>query len=137
MPHWRRKTGASFSNTSCSRRGAKALQSLAVNISAEVALATVLGFARPTQKPVPRCRRLSTSLPRFRRHSCAGVCTAASSHALALPLRDLQAIRRSQFPSNSPLQSDARVCANVAEHEHHVFVSEVCVTTFHIHSSKN
>jgi hypothetical protein len=51
-----------------------------------------------------------------------------------LPLHDLQAIRRSQFPSSSPLQSDARAYASVAEHERHVFVGEVRVTTFHTHS---
>jgi hypothetical protein len=64
----------------------------------------------------------------------AGVGTAESSHALVLPLHDLQPIRRSQFPSSSPLQSDAHAYASVAEHERHVFVGDVRVTTFHIHS---
>jgi hypothetical protein len=62
---------------------------------------------------------------------CACVGTEESSHALVLPLHDLQAIRRLQFPSNSPLQSDARAYASVAEHERHVFVGDVRVTTFH------
>ena len=56
---------------------------------------------------------------------CDSVGTEESSHTLVLPLHDLQAIRRSQFPSSSPLQSDVRACASVAEHERHVFVGDI------------
>jgi hypothetical protein len=35
---------------------------------------------------------------------------------------------------SSPLQSDARAYASVAEHEGHVFVGDIRVTTFHTHS---
>jgi len=60
--------------------------------------------------------------------------TAESSHTIVLPLHNLQAIRRSQFPPSSPLQSHARAYASVAEYEGHVFVGDVRVTTFHTHS---
>jgi hypothetical protein len=59
------------------------------------------------------------------RRLCDSVGTEESSHTLVLPLHDLQAIRRSQFPSSSPLQSDVRACASVAEHERHVFVGDI------------
>jgi hypothetical protein len=72
-----------------------------------------------------------------RPHNYDGTCAPASaaecSHTLASPLPDLQAIRRSQFPSSSPLQSDARAYVSVAEHERHVFVGDIRVTTFHTH----
>jgi hypothetical protein len=61
---------------------------------------------------------------------------AESSHALVLPLRDRQAIPRSEFPSRSPLQSNARAYASVAQCERHVFVGEVSVTTFHTYHRK-
>jgi hypothetical protein len=75
MAHWRRKKGGSFSNISFLRSAAKAPQSLAANISAEVVLS--LQYYGPLDQLKNQCGDAGDC--HHRPHNYDGTCAPAST----------------------------------------------------------